>query len=153
MGAKLLRSQSFSNLSDERTAWEHFLRPRDATSKQRHSQSHGWQQPQKSAFRPQPPSYSNSQATTRKIPQSHTVAAVTTSRTHLRTSSPLSPERRVLPPRACFPRSRREPSLYRLAIITRLKTNTIMEPRSTGSASVAAATRALEEILNRVDDH
>ncbi|KAJ3491758.1 hypothetical protein NLI96_g445 [Meripilus lineatus] len=38
-----------------------------------------------------------------------------------RTSSPLSPTRAVLPPRASFPRSKPEPNLYRVALTTRMR--------------------------------
>ncbi|KAG1738339.1 uncharacterized protein EDB91DRAFT_1237732 [Suillus paluster] len=39
----------------------------------------------------------------------------------LRTSSPLSPNQKLLPPRASFPRSKPEPDLYRIAIRARMR--------------------------------
>ncbi|KAH8099987.1 hypothetical protein BXZ70DRAFT_907585 [Cristinia sonorae] len=68
-----------------------------------------------------------------------------------RTSSPLSPTRSVLPARASFPRSKREPDLYKVAIITRMRHSPEgqkilhMGPRL--ALSIHAATKELERMV------
>lgn len=69
----------------------------------------------------------------------------------LRTSSPLSPVRAILPPRASFPRSKPEPDLYRVALTTRLRMSPNgqkilhMGPRL--AFSIFMATQELERIV------
>ncbi|KZP05357.1 hypothetical protein FIBSPDRAFT_673981, partial [Athelia psychrophila] len=68
-----------------------------------------------------------------------------------RASSPLSPCRKLLPPRASFPRSRQEPDLYKVAITARMKCSPegqkilSMGPRL--AVSILTATRDLEQIV------
>ncbi|TCD70187.1 hypothetical protein EIP91_004366 [Steccherinum ochraceum] len=68
-----------------------------------------------------------------------------------RTSSPLSPARTLLPARASFPRSKREPDLYKVAITTRMRASPEgqkilhMGPRL--ALSIHAATKELERIV------
>lgn len=68
-----------------------------------------------------------------------------------RTSSPLAPTPTVLPPRTSFPRSKREPDLYRVAITTRMRHSPEgqkilhMGPRL--ALSIHAATKELERIV------
>ena len=68
-----------------------------------------------------------------------------------RASSPLAPARAVLPPRTSFPRSKPEPDLYRVAIITRMRMSPEgqkilhMGPRL--AFSIYNATRELERIV------
>lgn len=70
----------------------------------------------------------------------------------LRTSSPLSPTQKLLPPRASFPRSKPEPDLYRIAIRTRMRCSPEgakilrMGPRM--AVSILAATRDLEMLVS-----
>ncbi|KAG1887364.1 hypothetical protein F4604DRAFT_1917181 [Suillus subluteus] len=73
----------------------------------------------------------------------------------LRTSSPLSPTQKLLPPRASFPRSKPEPDLYRIAIRTRMRCSPEgakilrMGPRM--AVSILAATRDLEMLVSTQD--
>jgi hypothetical protein len=70
----------------------------------------------------------------------------------LRTSSPLSPTPKPLPPRASFPRSKPEPDLYRIAIKARMRCSPEgakilrMGPRM--AVSILAATRDLEMLVS-----
>ncbi|KAG1770990.1 hypothetical protein EDD22DRAFT_977001 [Suillus occidentalis] len=70
----------------------------------------------------------------------------------LRTSSPLSPTQKLLPPRASFPRSKPEPDLYRIAIRARMRCSPEgakilrMGPRM--AVSILAATRDLEMLVS-----
>ncbi|KAG2140156.1 hypothetical protein DEU56DRAFT_798976 [Suillus clintonianus] len=70
----------------------------------------------------------------------------------LRTSSPLSPTQKLLPPRASFPRSKPEPDLYRIAIKARMRCSPEgakilrMGPRM--AVSILAATRDLEMLVS-----
>lgn len=70
----------------------------------------------------------------------------------LRTSSPLSPTQKLLPPRASFPRSKPEPDLYRIAIRARMQCSPEgakilrMGPRM--AVSILAATRDLEMLVS-----
>lgn len=70
----------------------------------------------------------------------------------LRTSSPLSPTQKLLPPRASFPRSKPEPDLYRIAIKARMQCSPEgakilrMGPRI--AVSILAATRDLEMLVS-----
>ncbi|KIK37460.1 hypothetical protein CY34DRAFT_109081 [Suillus luteus UH-Slu-Lm8-n1] len=70
----------------------------------------------------------------------------------LRTSSPLSPTQKLLPPRASFPRSKPEPDLYRIAIRARMRRSPEgakilrMGPRM--AVSILAATRDLEMLVS-----
>ncbi|KAG2107261.1 uncharacterized protein F5147DRAFT_746046 [Suillus discolor] len=72
--------------------------------------------------------------------------------TGLRTSSPLSPTQKLLPPRASFPRSKPEPDLYRIAIKARMRCSPEgakilrMGPRM--AVSILAATRDLEMLVS-----
>jgi len=72
--------------------------------------------------------------------------------TGLRTSSPLSPTQKLLPPRASFPRSKPEPDLYRVAIRARMRCSPEgakilrMGPRM--AVSILAATRELEMLVS-----
>ncbi|KAI0346552.1 hypothetical protein BDW22DRAFT_770064 [Trametopsis cervina] len=74
-----------------------------------------------------------------------------------RTSSPLAPNRSILPPRAHFPRSKTEPDLYRVAIIGRMRNSAEgqkilhMGPRL--ALSIYTATRELEEIVASQRDY
>lgn len=69
-----------------------------------------------------------------------------------RTSSPLSPNQKLLPPRASFPRSKPEPDLYRIAIRARMRGSPEgakilrMGPRM--AVSILAATRELEILVS-----
>jgi len=69
-----------------------------------------------------------------------------------RTSSPLSPNKTLLPPRASFPRSKPEPDLYRIAIRARMRGSPEgakilrMGPRM--AVSILAATRELELLVS-----
>ncbi|KAJ8580828.1 hypothetical protein M405DRAFT_833582 [Rhizopogon salebrosus TDB-379] len=73
----------------------------------------------------------------------------------LRTSSPLSPNKKLLPPRASFPRSKPEPDLYRIAIRARMQCSPEgakilrMGPRM--AVSILAATRELELLVSTQD--
>ncbi|KAF8150906.1 hypothetical protein B0H34DRAFT_801815 [Crassisporium funariophilum] len=75
---------------------------------------------------------------------------ITIVRTH-RTSSPLSPERTVLPGRPVFPRSKPEPDLYRTAIKSHMRSSPEgqkilhMGPRL--ALSITTATKELERIV------
>jgi len=72
--------------------------------------------------------------------------------TGLRTSSPLSPIQKLLPPRASFPRSKPEPDLYRIAIRARMRCSPEgakilrMGPRM--AVSILTATRDLEMLVS-----
>ncbi|KAF7976622.1 hypothetical protein HWV62_2298 [Athelia sp. TMB] len=74
-----------------------------------------------------------------------------------RASSPLSPCRKLLPPRASFPRSRQEPDLYKVAITARMKCSPegqkilSMGPRL--AVSILTATRDLEQIVASCTDN
>ncbi|KAH7928059.1 hypothetical protein BV22DRAFT_1031054 [Leucogyrophana mollusca] len=76
----------------------------------------------------------------------------TASMSSFRTSSPLAPSRKLLPPRASFPQSKPEPDLYRVAIRTRMRCSPegekilLMGPRS--ALSVLSATRDLERLVS-----
>jgi len=73
-----------------------------------------------------------------------------------RTTSPLSPSPKLLPPRASFPRSKREPDLYRMAIQTRMRCSPegekilMMGPRC--ALSILSATRDLEKMVSYQSD-
>ncbi|KAI0091362.1 hypothetical protein BDY19DRAFT_700574 [Irpex rosettiformis] len=75
----------------------------------------------------------------------------------LRASSPLSPTRSILPPRAHFPRSKAEPDLYRVAIIGRMRRSPEgqkilhMGPRL--AMSIYTATQELEKIVASQRDY
>lgn len=68
-----------------------------------------------------------------------------------RASSPLAPNKKLLPPRAAFPRSKHEPDLYKVAITTRMRCSPegqkilTMGPRL--AVSILTATRELERIV------
>lgn len=62
-----------------------------------------------------------------------------------RTSSPLSPVPHLLPPRPSFPRSKPEPDLYKVAIITRMRTSHPGGQKV--SISVLSATKDLETMV------
>lgn len=68
-----------------------------------------------------------------------------------RASSPLAPCQKLLPPRACFPRSKQAPDLYKVAITTRMRCSPegqkilSMGPRL--AVSILTATRELEKIV------
>ena len=68
-----------------------------------------------------------------------------------RASSPLTPNQKLLPPRASFPRSKQEPNLYKIAITTRMRCSPegqkilSMGPRL--AVSILTATRDLERIV------
>jgi hypothetical protein len=68
-----------------------------------------------------------------------------------RTSSPLSPVLRLLPPRPSFPRSKPEPDLYKVAIITRMRFSHGSQKtrRSHLAVSVLSAIKDLEVIVER----
>ncbi|KIJ67032.1 hypothetical protein HYDPIDRAFT_174300 [Hydnomerulius pinastri MD-312] len=74
----------------------------------------------------------------------------------LRTTSPLAPQRKLLPPRASFPRSKPEPDLYRVAIKANMRSSPEgekilrMGPRL--AVSILSATRELERIVSAHED-
>lgn len=75
---------------------------------------------------------------------------------HLRMTSPLAPARKLLPPRACFPRSKPEPDLYRTALKERMRSSPEgekilrMGPRL--AIAILSATRELERIVSAHED-
>lgn len=75
---------------------------------------------------------------------------------HVRTTSPLSPTRKLLPPRAAFPRSKPEPDLYRVALKGRMRSSPEgeqilrMGPRL--AIAILSATRELERIVSAHED-
>lgn len=75
---------------------------------------------------------------------------------HVRTTSPLAPSRKLLPPRASFPRSKPEPDLYRMALKTRMRSSPEgekilrMGPRL--AIAILSATRELERIVSAHED-
>ena len=75
---------------------------------------------------------------------------------HIRTTSPLAPTRKLLPPRATFPRSKPEPDLYRTALKGRMRSSPEgeqilrMGPRL--AISILSATRELEQIVSAHED-
>ncbi|KAI6123305.1 hypothetical protein EDD17DRAFT_1466596 [Pisolithus thermaeus] len=78
--------------------------------------------------------------------------APTPKNTGLRTSSPLAPSRKLLPPRASFPRSKPEPDLYRFAIKTRMahspEGEKILRMGPRLAVTMLTATRELERIVS-----
>ena len=75
---------------------------------------------------------------------------------HVRTTSPLAPARKLLPPRATFPRSKPEPDLYRMALKGRMRSSPEgekilgMGPRL--AIAILSATRELEQIVSAHED-
>ena len=75
---------------------------------------------------------------------------------HIRTTSPLAPTRKLLPPRAAFPRSKPEPDLYRVALKGRMRSSPEgeqilrMGPRL--AIAILSATRELERIVSSHED-
>ncbi|KAG6370824.1 hypothetical protein JVT61DRAFT_11035 [Boletus reticuloceps] len=75
---------------------------------------------------------------------------------HVRTSSPLAPTRKLLPPRASFPRSKPQPDLYRVALKGRMLSSPEgekilrMGPRL--AIEILSATRELERIVSAHQD-
>lgn len=75
---------------------------------------------------------------------------------HGRTTSPLAPTRKSLPPRAIFPRSKPEPDLYRVALKGRMRSSPEgekilgMGPRL--AIAILSATRELEKIVSAHED-
>ncbi|KAN0093399.1 hypothetical protein V8E55_004183 [Tylopilus felleus] len=75
---------------------------------------------------------------------------------HLRTTSPLAPARKLLSPRATFPRSKPEPDLYRMALETRMRSSPEgekilrMGPRL--AIAILSATKELERIVSAHED-
>lgn len=75
---------------------------------------------------------------------------------HVRTTSPLAPTRKLLPPRAPFPRSKPEPDLYRMALKGRMRSSPEgekilrMGPRL--AIAILSATRELERIVSAHED-
>ena len=69
-----------------------------------------------------------------------------------RTTSPLAPTRKVLPPRASFPRSKPEPDLYRVAIKKRMANSPegekILRMGPRPAVAVMTAMRELERIVS-----
>ncbi|KIK92185.1 hypothetical protein PAXRUDRAFT_58810, partial [Paxillus rubicundulus Ve08.2h10] len=69
-----------------------------------------------------------------------------------RTTSPLAPTRKLLPPRPIFPRSKREPDLYRVALKARMRSSPEgekmlrMGPRL--AITILSATKELEKIVS-----
>ncbi|KAH9926835.1 hypothetical protein B0H21DRAFT_700744 [Amylocystis lapponica] len=82
-------------------------------------------------------------------PVAHKFTRKTVSRP--RSSSPLAPLRSPLPERACFPRSKPEPDLYRVAITTRMRMSPegrkILHMGPHLALSMLTATRELERIV------
>lgn len=103
-----------------------------------------------------PPSSSSatsaSKRSSRAAPQSQPQSAVP----NVRTTSPLSPKRKMLPPRASFPRSKPEPDLYRVALKGRMRSSPEgekilrMGPRL--AIAILSATRDLERIVSAHED-
>ncbi|KAH7912789.1 hypothetical protein BJ138DRAFT_730574 [Hygrophoropsis aurantiaca] len=106
------------------------------------------------------PEFTLAPQTSKQHPKPHTSSATprvnTASTSSFRTSSPLAPSRKLLPPRASFPRSKPEPDLYRVAIRTRMRGSPmgekilLMGPRS--AMSVLSATRELERLVSACSD-
>ena len=75
---------------------------------------------------------------------------------HLRTTSPLAPARKLLSPRATFPRSKPEPDLYRMALETMMRSSPEgekilrMGPRL--AIAILSATKELERIVSAHED-
>lgn len=75
---------------------------------------------------------------------------------HVRTTSPLAPTRKLLPPRAIFPRSKPEPNMYRMALKARMRSSPEgekilrMGPRL--AIGILSATRELERIVSAHED-
>ncbi|KAI6042918.1 hypothetical protein EDC04DRAFT_865594 [Pisolithus marmoratus] len=76
--------------------------------------------------------------------------------TGLRTTSPLAPTRKLLPPRASFPRSKPEPDLYRVAIKKRMahspEGEKILRMGPRLAVAMLTATRELERIVSAAAD-
>lgn len=74
----------------------------------------------------------------------------------LRTTSPLAPARKLLPPRASFPCSKPEPDLYRFAIKTRMahspEGEKILRMGPRLAVAMLTATRELERIVSAAAD-
>ena len=89
---------------------------------------------------------------TRVVPKQQSQPAVP----HVRTTSPLAPTRKLLPPRASFPRSKPEPDLYRTALKARMRSSPEgekilrMGPRL--AIAILSATRELERIVSAHED-
>lgn len=73
-----------------------------------------------------------------------------------RTTSPLAPSRKLLPPRTPFPRSKPEPDLYRFAIKTRMahspEGEKILRMGPRLAVAMLTATRELERIVSAAAD-
>ncbi|KAH0832887.1 hypothetical protein J3R83DRAFT_11839 [Lanmaoa asiatica] len=101
---------------------------------------------------PSPPGTPIPKRGTRVVPKQQSQPAVP----HVRTTSPLAPTRKLLPPRASFPRSKPEPNLYRVALKGRMRSSPEgekilrMGPRL--AIAILSATRELERIVSAHED-
>ena len=164
----LRRTQSFLSLSDysECGSFLH-LSPSDPPSAPSNTRSVAYCREHRERFKPggkstpefiigslpSPPKQPKKQCT-----QTSILSAPSASATRERKTSPLAPTRKVLPPRASFPRSKPKPDLYRTAIKKRMANSPdgekilCMGPRPT--VAILTTIRELEHIVSaaRYDD-
>ncbi|EMD34108.1 hypothetical protein CERSUDRAFT_86861 [Gelatoporia subvermispora B] len=141
-GRKLQRTGSYLSLADMQAAPETPLYGRRGAS-QRTTRSSREQR--RRAPAPQPV------AVTPAAPPPSVTTSFTLTTPPSRASSPLAPQRCPRPARACFPRSKPEPDLYRVAITTRMRKSPEgqkilhMGPRL--ALSILTATKDLERMV------